>query len=281
MVRVPHIQLGENVAMPQIGFGVFKIERSDTAAMVLTAFEAGYRHIDTAQVYANEVEVGEAIAASGLPRQSVFVTTKLYPDMNGYDSSIQELDRSLERLKIDYVDLYLIHHPGADKDQFLEAWRAMERLKADGKTRSIGVSNLGIGHLRWLAERSDTRPAINQVEIHPYQQQQALRAYHRANGIASSAWGALKLGAALSDPLLARLAERYGKSPAQITLRWHIQVGNVALVKSLNPARMRENIEIFDFELSAEDMAGLSKIDRDPDGAHGRIVKGAGPMWQP
>jgi 2,5-diketo-D-gluconate reductase A len=260
-VPVPKIRLNNGVGIPQLGFGVFQIEPDRTAEAVLTAFEAGYRHIDTAQGYNNEEGVGEAIRASGLPRGEIFVTTKLANDRHGYDQAISALDESLERLGLDHVDLYLIHWPRPAQNRYVETWKALEKIASDGKARAIGVSNFQIPHLKRLAEETATVPAVNQIELHPWLPQTELRAYHQRLGIATEAWSPLaKGGELLADELIVGLSEKYGKTPAQIVLRWHLQLGNIAIPKSVTPSRVRENADIFDFELSDDDVASISEL---------------------
>jgi 2,5-diketo-D-gluconate reductase A len=263
MPQVPHIRLNNGVSIPQIGFGVFQIPPERTADAVRVALEAGYRHIDTAQGYGNEEGVGQAVRESGLRRGDVFVTTKLANDRHGYKAAIAALDESLDRLGFDHVDLYLIHWPRPAADRYIEAWRAFEKVAADGKARAIGVSNFQIPHLKRLAAVSETVPAVNQIELHPYLTQTELRDYHRRNGIATEAWSPLaKGGELLQDPEIVALAAKYGKSPAQIVLRWHLQVGNIAIPKSVTPERVRENIDLFDFELAADDVTAIEEMDR-------------------
>jgi 2,5-diketo-D-gluconate reductase A len=260
-VPVPKIRLNNGVGIPQLGFGVFQIEPDRTAEAVLTAFEAGYRHIDTAQGYNNEEGVGEAIRASGLPRGEIFVTTKLANDRHGYDQAISALDESLQRLGLDHVDLYLIHWPRPAQNRYVETWKAFEKIASDGKARAIGVSNFHIPHLKRLAEETATVPAVNQIELHPWLPQTELRAYHQRLGIATEAWSPLaKGGELLANELIVGLSEKYGKTPAQIVLRWHLQLGNIAIPKSVTPSRVRENADIFDFELSDDDVASISEL---------------------
>jgi 2,5-diketo-D-gluconate reductase A len=281
--NVPTLVLNNGVAIPQVGFGVFQIPRPETVRAVLTAFEAGYRHIDTAQMYGNEAEVGEAVAASGLPRGEVFLTTKLHNERHGHDAALAALDESLERMRTAYVDLYLIHWPVPDEDRYVATWRACEALLADGKARAIGVSNLYADQLQRLAARATIVPAVNQVEVHPHVQRAGLRAYHRAHGIATEAWSPIARGRSLGDPTIATLARKHDKSAAQIILRWQVQAGNVLLTKSATPARMRENIALFDFALDDEDMRTIAALDGDPHGATDRTAEAAHrmPRWTP
>ena len=266
---VPAVRLNDGSDVPQFGFGVFQIPADQTVTAVRTALDAGYRHIDTAQMYGNEAEVGRAIAESGVPREEIFVTTKLDNSRHGYDAALSALDESLRRLGFDYVDLFLIHWPRPQEGRYVETWTALEKLKADGKARSIGVSNFTVEHLERLAERTGTVPAVNQIELHPQFPQAALRAYHAEHGIATEAWSPIGQGKGLlDDPVLTGLAQKYGKSPAQVVLRWHVQLGNIVFPKSMHAERMRENIDVFDFELAGDDMQEISALDR---GAGGRL----------
>jgi 2,5-diketo-D-gluconate reductase A len=262
MSQVPNIRLNNGVQIPQFGFGVFQIQPSETAGAVRAAFDAGYRHIDTAQGYGNEEGVGQAVRESGLPREEVFVTTKLNNPRHGYDEAIAALDESLAKLGLEYVDLYLIHWPRPQADLYVETWRAFEKIASDGKARSIGVSNFQVPHLERLAAETGTVPAVNQIELHPLLPQEQLRAYHREHGIATEAWSPIaKGGELLRDERLVSLAEKYGKTPAQIVLRWHIQLGNIVFPKSVTPSRIRENIDVFDVELSPDDVATIAELD--------------------
>ncbi len=263
MVDVPNISLNNGVRIPQLGFGVFQVKPEDTAATVLAAFDAGYRHIDTAQMYGNEEQVGQAIAASGLPRGELFITTKLNNDQHGADKAGPALDESLRKLGLDQVDLFLIHWPRPAENRFVETWAAFEKLASDGKARAIGVSNFQIAHLERLAAETGTVPAVNQIELHPYLPQSQLREYHRAHGIATEAWSPIggQGGDLLHEPSLAALAEKYGKSPAQIVLRWHLQLGNIVFPKSTTPSRIAENIDIFDVELADDDLATIAELE--------------------
>ncbi|MFI5607892.1 aldo/keto reductase [Amycolatopsis sp. NPDC051903] len=261
--NVPGIELNNGVTIPQFGFGVFQIPPEDTAEAVRTALEAGYRHFDTAQMYRNEEGVGEGIRNSGVPREEVFVTTKLANDAHGHDNAITALEGSLRRLGFDYVDLYLIHWPLPHQDKYVKTWEGFEELARAGKTRSIGVSNFQVEHLEELARSTGTVPAVNQVELHPALQQTELRAYHRAHGIATEAWSPLAQAEVLSDPVLTELAQKHGKSAAQVVLRWHLQLGTIVFPKSATPARIRENIDVFDFELDDADVDAIGKLDAD------------------
>jgi 2,5-diketo-D-gluconate reductase A len=262
MPQVPNTRLSNGVEIPQFGFGVFQIPPDETAVAVRTAFDAGYRHIDTAQGYRNEEGVGQAIRESGLPRDEVFVTTKLDNGRHGYEEATSALDESLQRLGLDHVDLFLIHWPRPAADRYVETWKALEKLASDGKARAIGVSNFQVPHLERLAAETGTVPAVNQIELHPQFPQAQLRAHHREHAIATEAWSPIAQGGdLLADPRIAGLAEKYGKTPAQIVLRWHIQLGNIVFPKSVTPSRIRENIDVFDVELSADDMATIGELD--------------------
>ncbi|MDT7700548.1 MAG: 2,5-diketo-D-gluconate reductase [Pseudonocardiales bacterium] len=259
---VPSIMLNNGVEIPQLGFGVFQIDRGDTAAAFRASLDAGYRHIVTAQLYGNEREVGQAIAESGIPRDEIFVTTKLNNDRHGHDDAIKALDESLDKLGSDHVDLYLIHWPRPKENRFVETWKAFEELQSDGRTRAIGVSNFQIPHLERLAAETATVPAVNQVELHPRFPQAELRAYHREHGIATEAWSPIggQGSDLLSEPALQSLASKYGKTPAQIVLRWHIQLGDIVIPKSVTPSRIKENIDVFDFELEPGDMDAVDAL---------------------
>ena len=263
MTQVPNIRLNNGVEIPQFGFGVFQVPADETAETVQAAFDAGYRHIDTAQMYGNEEGVGRALAQSGLPRDEVFVTTKLNNDGHGYDSALRKLDESLEKLGTDHVDLYLIHWPRPQEDRYVETWKGFEKALADGKTRSIGVSNFTVTNLERLAKETGTVPAVNQIELHPRLVQRELRNYHAEQGIATEAWSPIAQGGELlTDGVLKELAEKYGKTPAQVVLRWHIQLGNIVFPKSMKPERMQENVDVFDFDLSNDDMDAVAALDR-------------------
>ncbi|WP_166028486.1 aldo/keto reductase [Streptomyces chilikensis] len=259
---VPAVTLNNGVTIPQLGFGVFQVPDEDTTAAVTAALRAGYRSIDTAAVYGNEAGVGKALAASGIAREELFVTTKLWNADQGYDATLRAFDESLAKLGLDHVDLYLIHWPTPARDRYLDTWRALERLAADGRARAVGVSNFQPAHLRRLLEHSSLVPAVNQVELHPGLQQAELRAVHGELGIATEAWSPLAQGAVLGEEPIVTLAQRYGRSPAQIVLRWHLQLGNIVIPKSVTPSRIAENIDVFDFALTDEEMASLAALDR-------------------
>jgi 2,5-diketo-D-gluconate reductase A len=258
---VPAVALNNGVRIPQFGFGVFQIPPEETAQAVRTALEAGYRHIDTAQMYRNEAGVGAGVAESGLAREDVFVTTKLANDAHGHDNAITALEGSLRRLGFDYVDLYLIHWPLPHKDNYVRTWQGFEDILRAGKARAIGVSNFQPAHLDRLAEETGTVPAVNQIELHPALQQTELRSYHQAHGIATEAWSPLAQAEVLDDPVLTELAGKHDRTAAQIVLRWHIQLGTIVFPKSSSPGRIKQNIDVFGFELDDEDMTAIGKLD--------------------
>ncbi|MEQ0564116.1 aldo/keto reductase [Amycolatopsis sp. NEAU-NG30] len=258
---VPTVELNNGVRIPQFGFGVFQIPPEDTAGAVRTALEAGYRHIDTAQMYRNEAGVGAGIADSGLAREEVFVTTKLANDAHGHDNAITALEGSLRRFGFDYVDLYLIHWPLPHKELYVRTWQGCEDILRAGKARAIGVSNFQPAHLDRLAEESGVVPAVNQIELHPALQQPQLREYHRAHGIATEAWSPLARAEVLEHPVLTGLAAKHGRTAAQVVLRWHVQLGNIVFPKSSSPERIRQNIDVFGFALDDEDMAAIAGLD--------------------
>ncbi|WBB62090.1 aldo/keto reductase [Streptomyces sp. WMMC500] len=262
MSTVPTITLNNGVAMPQLGFGVWQVPDSEAEATVRTALDAGYRSIDTAAIYGNEEGTGKALAESGVPREELFVTTKLWNSDHGYDAALRAFDESLGRLGLDHVDLYLIHWPAPAKDKYLDTWRALEKIYADGRARAIGVSNFHPSHLQRVLDEGTVPPALNQVELHPDFAQADVRAFHAAHGIATEAWSPLGQGKGLLDePVLRELAGKHGRSPAQVVLRWHLQLGNVVIPKSVTPSRIRENIDVFGFELDDADMASVAGLD--------------------
>jgi 2,5-diketo-D-gluconate reductase A len=261
-MTVPSLRLHDGIEIPRLGFGVFQVPPEETQGTVELALEAGYRHIDTAAAYGNEQEVGAALAASGLAREDYFVTTKLWNSQQGHDSALVAFEESLKRLGLDHVDLYLIHWPVPTEGRFVETWRAFERIHGEEAARTIGVSNFRIEDLELLERETRTRPTINQVELHPHFQQANLRAWNGEHGIATEAWSPLAQGELLDDETIVRLAEGRDKTPAQVILRWHLQLGNVVIPKSATPERIRENIDIFDFELSHREMAAIGDLDR-------------------
>ena len=271
MSVVPGITLNDGNTIPQLGFGVFQIEPDETAEAVREAIEVGYRHIDTAEMYGNEREVGEGIRASGVDRSDVFVTSKLNNGLHEPEDARRAFDTTLWDLGFDYVDLFLIHWPLPtlyDGD-FVSTWKTLEEFHDDGHARSIGVSNFQIEHLERLAAETDTVPAVNQIEVHPYFTNEAVREYGRENGIATEAWSPIAQGEVLDDPTITRIADNIGKTPAQIVLRWHIQRGDIVFPKSVTPSRMRENVELFDFELDPGDLEEISALDQGESGRTG------------
>ncbi|PFG96120.1 LOW QUALITY PROTEIN: diketogulonate reductase-like aldo/keto reductase [Saccharopolyspora erythraea NRRL 2338] len=263
MTSVPTVTLNNGVEMPQLGYGVFQVPEDETAAAVGAALEAGYRSIDTAAAYGNEAAVGRALAGSGLARDELFVTTKLWNADQGYDNALRAFDTSLELLGLDHLDLYLIHWPTLSRGLHRETWRALEELYSQGRVRAIGVSNFQPAHLRDLAEHGGVVPAVNQVELHPFLQQAEVRRYDAEHGIATEAWSPLaKGGELLSEPVVADLARKHGRTPAQVVLRWHLQLGNVVIPKSVTPSRIRENLDVFGFTLDEADLTTLAALDR-------------------
>jgi len=261
VTAIPQIELHDGVEIPQLGFGVFQVPPDETRATVEEALAAGYRHIDTAAAYRNEKGVGEAIAASGIPREELFVTTKLWNSQQGHDEALAAFESSLGRLGLDRVDLYLIHWPMPAEDLFVDTWRAFERIHEEGGARTIGVSNFRVEDLERLEQETSTRPTVNQIELHPWLQQAELRRWHAEHGVATEAWSPLAKSRRLDDETIASIAAAHGKSPAQAILRWHLQLGDIVFPKSSTPERMRENIDIFDFELSAEEMDRVEGLD--------------------
>jgi 2,5-diketo-D-gluconate reductase A len=268
---IPTIELNDGASIPQLGFGVFQIPPPETARATEAALEAGYRHIDTAEMYGNERGVGEAVRASGLDRDEVFITSKLNNGFHEPDAARREFDRTLAALGMDHVDLFLIHWPlpmhyGGD---FVSTWKTLEEFKADGRARSIGVSNFEIAHLERILAESDTVPAVNQIEAHPYLRNDAVRTFGESHGIATEAWSPIAKGQVMDDPVIAAIADELGRTPAQVTLRWHVQRGSIVFPKSTTPARIEENMHIFDFELSADQMAQIDGLDRGEAGRTG------------
>jgi 2,5-diketo-D-gluconate reductase A len=257
----PSLTLHDGIEMPQLGFGVFQISPEETQRAVELALEAGYRHIDTASAYRNEKGVGAALAASGLPREEYFVTTKLWNSQQGHNSTLAAFEASLDRLGLDHVDLYLIHWPAPAQGRFVETWQAFEQIHREEAARTIGVSNFRIEDLKVLDYETEERPTVNQIELHPRLQQADLRAWHAEHDIVTEAWSPLAQGELLGDETIAAVAERYEKTPAQVILRWHLQLGNVVIPKSVTPERIRENADIFDFELSDDDLGAIGGLD--------------------
>ncbi len=271
MTTVPTITLNDGKTIPQLGFGVFQIKPEETEGAVRQALELGYRHIDTAEMYRNEKGVGEAIRNAGLAREDVFVTSKLNNGFHEPDDARRAFDKTLADLGFDYVDLFLIHWPlptlyGGD---FVSTWQTLEAFQKDGRARSIGVSNFQVPHLERLAAETEVVPAVNQIEVHPYLTNEAVRAYGQAHGVVTEAWSPIAQGKVLDDPTITEIADTVGRTPAQVVLRWHIQRGDIVFPKSVTPSRMKENFELFDFELSPSDVDKLSALDQGEAGRTG------------
>jgi diketogulonate reductase-like aldo/keto reductase len=263
MADVPSLALNSGHRMPQLGYGVFKVPLEETRTAVGSALEAGYRSIDTAAMYGNEEGVGRAIAESGIAREELFVTTKLNNDSHGFDEARAAFARSREKLGLDYVDLYLIHWPLPAGDRYVETWKALIALRDEGVVRSIGVSNFEPAHLERIMDETGVSPAVNQIELHPYLSQDALREFHTTHEIVTEAWSPIARGGELlHDQVITSLADKYGKTPAQIVIRWHLELGNVVIPKSVTPARIVENIDVFDIELDSEDVEAISSLSR-------------------
>ncbi|WEH38664.1 aldo/keto reductase [Streptomyces sp. AM 2-1-1] len=262
MSKVPTLSLNNGVDMPQLGFGVWQVPDDEAERAVATAIEAGYRSIDTAAIYGNESGTGKAIATAGVAREELFVTTKLWNDDQGHDATLRAFDASLEKLGLDYVDLYLIHWPTPQKDRYVDTYRAFEKIYAEGRAKAIGVSNFLPEHLERLIGETSVVPVINQIELHPQLQQAESRALHAQHGIATEAWSPLGSGRGLLEvPTVVAVAQKHGRTPAQVVLRWHLQLGNVVIPKSVTPSRIAENIDVFDFELDADDLAAFAALD--------------------
>jgi 2,5-diketo-D-gluconate reductase A len=256
-----HVELNDGGTMPRIGFGVFQVAPEETVEAVSYALQTGYRAVDTAAAYANEREVGGAVRASGIGREEVFVTTKLWNSDHGRESAHRAFDRSLDHLGFDYVDLYLIHWPAPGRGLYVDTWEALIELKAAGRARSIGVSNFEIQHLERVVDATGVAPAVNQVELHPRLQQPELRRFHSDHGIVTEAWSPIAKGRVLDDPVVTELATWYDRTPAQIVLRWHLQLGNVVIPKSVTPTRIEENFRVFDFTLDDDAMRRIEALD--------------------
>ncbi len=259
--QVPTVPLRGGAEIPQLGFGVFQVPPEDTAEVTTRALLTGYRHIDTAAAYGNEAGVGQAVRASGLDRGEVFITTKCFNDDHGYEPAKQAFKASLDRLELEYVDLYLIHWPVPAHDRYVETWRAFIELQSEGLIRAIGVSNFQPAHLRRIIEETDVTPAVNQIELHPRFQQVGLRREHDERGIVTQAWSPLAQGQVLDDPTLGEIAGAHTKTVGQVVLRWHLQIGNVVFPKSVTPERIEENFDIFDFHLSQSEMEAIEALD--------------------
>jgi 2,5-diketo-D-gluconate reductase A len=269
-MTVPDLALHDGTSIPQLGFGVFQVPPPETAATVTAALEAGYRHIDTAQMYGNEAGVGDAIKASGIPRDDLYVTTKLNNGFHRPDDARREIDASLERLGLDQVDLFLIHWPLPTRydGDFVQTWRALIEAQEAGRTRSIGVSNFQPAHLDRIVEETGVVPVVNQVEVHPFFANEDVRAANQRHGVLTEAWSPIAKGTVVDDDTIGEIASLVGRTPAQVALRWHVQRGDIVFPKSMRAERMAENFAIFDFELSEEDMAAITGLDR---GEQGRL----------
>ncbi|MFE9366528.1 aldo/keto reductase [Streptomyces sp. NPDC006978] len=262
MSQAPTITLNNGLEMPQLGFGVWQVPDDEATAAVTTALEAGYRSIDTAAIYGNETGTGKALATTDVPREELFVTTKLWNSEQGHDSTLRAFDASLDKLGLEYVDLYLIHWPVPAKDAYVDTYKAFERILADGRAKSIGVSNFLPEHLERLLGETSVVPAVNQIELHPQLQQAEARAFHAEHGIVTEAWSPLGSGKGLLEvPTVVAVARKHGRSPAQVVLRWHLQTGHVVIPKSVTPSRIAENIDVFGFELDADDLAAFAALD--------------------
>jgi 2,5-diketo-D-gluconate reductase A len=260
-IDVPQITLNDGRTIPQLGLGVYKVADDEAERVVETALGEGYRHLDTAEFYANERGVGRALQASGVPRDEVFLTTKVWNTAQGYDETLRSFDESLVKLGTDHVDLYLIHWPAPKQDKYVETYRALETIRAEGRARSIGVSNFQVAHLERLMAETDVVPAVNQVEAHPWLPQHELRAFDDTHGIVTEAWSPLARGRILDDAALVRIGAKHGVTPAQVTIRWHLQQGLVVIPKSVTPSRIRANLDVFGFELDADDLAAVAGIE--------------------
>lgn len=265
MSKIPHVTLNNNISMPQIGLGVYLMPSDQTAENVSHALESGYRLIDTAAAYGNEEGVGQGIKQSGLPREEIFVTTKLWNSEHQYDKALKAFETSLQKLGLEYIDLYLIHWPLPMEDQYLDAWKALEKIYKDGRAKAIGVSNFKQNHIDRLLQESEIVPAVLQIEIHPTFNQPELRQYASEHNIQVESWyplgGQKSVGELLKLPLIVNMAQKYHKTPAQIVLRWHIELGLVTIPKSSHPARVKENIDIFDFQLTQDEVQAISALD--------------------
>ncbi|KQM82928.1 aldo/keto reductase [Agromyces sp. Leaf222] len=267
----PRLDLADGARIPQLGFGLYKVPATDATELALAAIDAGYRHLDTAAFYANEAEVGRAVRETDVARDDLFVTSKVWKDDNGYDATLRAFDDSMARFGLDVLDLYLIHWPVPSTDRYVDTWRALVRLQAEGRVRSVGVSNFHVHHVDRIIAETGVAPVVNQVELHPWLPQRELRADHEARGIRVEAWSPLARGRVLDDPTLALIAARHDRSPAQIVLRWHMQQGVIAIPKASSSARLRENLDVFDFELDEVDLAAIAALEsgertgRDPD----------------
>lgn len=271
MTAFPMITLNDDNKIPQIGLGLWQVPNESATATIHEAWNVGYRLIDTAAIYRNEEGVGEAIASTQISRKELFITTKLWNDSHGYDKTMRAFEESLKRLKLDYIDLYLIHWPVAAQNLYVDSWKALIQLQKDGHAKSIGVSNFNIPHLERIIQETGIIPEVNQIELHPQLPQKELREFHTEHGIATESWSPLARGALMTNNVIQQLAQKYRKTPAQIILRWHIELGLIVIPKSITPSRIEENFHIFDFHLDTKDMAKIEtlnigkRIGPDPD----------------
>ena len=261
MAQQTHIRLNHGIDIPQIGLGVWQVENRDAPMVVKAAIDAGYRSIDTAAIYGNEEGVGAGIRAAGVPRNQLFITTKLWNDRHGAANTFKAFDESLKKLQIDYLDLFLIHWPTPRVNLYVETWAALREIRQSGRARAVGVSNFKVPHLERLIGETGIAPAINQIELHPRFQQKAQREFHAKHNIVTESWSPLGQGRVMKDPLIAGIAQKHGRTPAQVALRWHIQNGLVAIPKSVTPARIVENFQVFDFELTEDEMEKIGTLD--------------------
>ncbi len=267
----PSLSLDDGNTIPQLGYGLYKVPAADAARLSLEAIAVGYRHLDTAAFYANEEAVGQAVRSADVPREELFVTSKVWKDDNGYDSTLRAFDASMARLGLATLDLYMIHWPVPSTDRYVDTWRALVRLQQEGRVQSIGVANFHAHHLERIIGETGVAPVVNQVELHPWLPQAELRAFDAAHGIRTEAWSPLARGRVLDTPLLGDLADKHGRTPAQVVLRWHVELGNIVIPKASSPERIRENLDVFDFALDDEDLAAIATLasgertGRDPD----------------
>lgn len=268
MTQQPLVKLADGVTVPQLGLGVWKIDDANAVEPILVALEAGYRHIDTAKIYGNERGVGEAVRQSGIAREEIFVTTKIWNEDQGYESTLRAFDASMARLGLDVLDLLLIHWAVPSLDKYVETWKAMIEIRDAGRVRSIGVSNFHGHHIDRLVAETGVMPSVNQVELHPRFQQRALRDYHQEKGIITESWSPLGSGRLIKDQTLSEIGEKHGKSVAQVMIRWHLQQGLIVIPKSVTPSRIRDNFAVFDFELDAQDLERIADMDS-PNGRNG------------
>lgn len=261
MADQPMLAFSDGNSIPQVGLGVWQTPNDATGAAVEAALKAGYRHIDTAAIYGNEEGVGKGMKSSGLPREDIFLTTKLWNGHQGYDSTLKAFDESCKKLGTDYIDLYLIHWPCPKNDRYVDTWKAFLKLQGDGRIRSVGVSNFCQEHIERLVQETGVKPVINQIELHPDFQQKEQRAYHEAQGIVTESWSPLGQGKMLKDPIISAIAAKHGRTPAQVIIRWHLDSGLVVIPKSANPERIAQNFEVFDFQLDGDDLKQIEGLD--------------------